>query len=91
MKQGVDLEPVFGGTGFDSANQDMPSVLPERYEFGTMNTVGVSGLNASVKWIQEQGVIRLAAEEQTNRSRLIAILSGMILFLPSAMSKVVNM
>ena len=76
MKPDVDLEPVFfGGTGFDSANQDMPTSLPERYEFGTMNTVGVSGLNASVKWIQEQGVIRLAAEEQTNRSRLIAILS----------------
>ena len=47
MKPTIDLEPVFfGGTGFDSANQDMPGSLPERFEFGTMNTIGVVGLNA---------------------------------------------
>ena len=25
---------IFGGTGYESANQDMPESLPERYEMG---------------------------------------------------------
>ena len=75
MKPGIELEPVFfGGTGFDSANQDMPTSLPERFEFGTMNTVGIAGLNASVKWILQQGVDALAAAEAENRNKLLALL-----------------
>ena len=75
MKPGIELEPVFfGGTGFDSANQDMPTSLPERFEFGTMNTVGIAGLNASVKWILQQGVEVLAAAEAENRNRLLTLL-----------------
>ena len=76
MKPTIDLEPVFfGGTGFDSANQDMPGSLPERFEFGTMNTIGVVGLNASVKWILQQEINNLAAAELKNRARLIEILN----------------
>ena len=75
MKPDIELEPVFfGGTGFDSANQDMPTSLPERFEFGTMNTVGIAGLNASVKWILQQGVDTLAATEAENRKKLLALL-----------------
>ena len=75
MKTGIALEPVFfGGTGFDSANQDMPTSLPERFEFGTMNTVGIAGLNASVKWILQQGVDALAAAEAENRNKLLTLL-----------------
>ena len=75
MKPGIELEPVFfGGTGFDSANQDMPTSLPERFEFGTMNTVGIAGLNASVKWILQQGVEVLAAVEAENRNKLLTLL-----------------
>lgn len=75
MKPDIELEPVFfGGTGFDSANQDMPTSLPERFEFGTMNTVGIAGLNASVKWILQQGMDTLAATEAENRNKLLALL-----------------
>ena len=75
MEPGIELEPVFfGGTGFDSANQDMPTSLPERFEFGTMNTVGIAGLNASVKWILQQGVDALAAAEAENRNKLLTLL-----------------
>lgn len=76
MKPNIDLEPVFfGGTGFDSANQDMPTSLPERFEFGTLNTIGVVGLNASVKWILQQGINTLATAELNNRAKLIGILN----------------
>lgn len=77
MKPDFNLEPVFfGGTGFESANQDMPRSLPERFEFGTLNTVGIVGLNASIKWILEQGINAIAQKESSNRKTLIELLSS---------------
>lgn len=75
MKPSIKLVPVFfGGTGFDSANQDMPDSLPERFEFGTLNSVGLVGLNASAKWILQQGIRNLEAAEKANRARLLTLL-----------------
>ena len=77
MKPDFNLEPVFfGGTGFESANQDMPCSLPERFEFGTLNTVGIVGLNASIKWILEQGINAIAQKESSNRKTLMELLSS---------------
>lgn len=67
---------MFGGTGFESANQDMPASLPERFEFGTLNGVGVAGLNAATKWILDQGVDSVYAQEGANRTRLIEFLES---------------
>lgn len=76
MKPSIELEPVFfGGTGFDSANQEMPASLPERFEFGTMNTLGVVGLNASVNWILHEGIGTLASAESQKRMKLLELLS----------------
>lgn len=75
MKPGFDLPPIlFGGTGFDSANQNMPSSIPEKFEMGTINIVGLAGLNASVKWIKEQSIARLYAKELALREKLISLL-----------------
>ena len=77
MKQDCTLPPVlFGGTGFDSANQDMPNNLPERYEMGTQNISGIAGLNASLQWIQEVGIETLWEKEQEHRQQLLDILSN---------------
>lgn len=48
---------LFGGTGFESANQDMPESLPQKYEAGTLNIAGVAGLYAAIKWINETGLV----------------------------------
>ena len=75
MNPSIKLVPVFfGGTGIDSANQDMPDSLPERFEFGTLNSVGLAGLNASAKWILQQGITNLEAVEKANRVRLLTLL-----------------
>ena len=66
---------IYGGTGYESANQDMPESLPEKFEMGTLNIVGVAGLNASLKWIQEKSVSRLYEEEIEKRTQLIKLLS----------------
>ncbi len=76
MKPDIELAPVlFGGTGFESANQDMPLSIPERFEIGTMNSLGIAGLNSALRWIEETGIERIRAQEQKNRLRLIEILS----------------
>lgn len=75
MKPDIPLPPVlFGGTGFESANQDMPQSLPERFEMGTLNISGIAGLNAALKWIQREGIERLYDAEIKNRVRLLDIL-----------------
>lgn len=77
MKPSYRLEPVlFGGTGFDSANQDMPIALPERFEIGTMNSQAIAGLYAALQWIEETGVQLLNKREEENRKRLIDLLNS---------------
>ena len=76
MKPSIELKPtIFGGTGYDSANQEMPDSIPERYEMGTMNISGVAGLNAAISWIEDQGIENLYQSELTARNRLLALLS----------------
>lgn len=77
MEPSIKLPAVFfGGTGYESANQDMPESIPEKYEMGTLNIVGIAGLNASLKWIQETTMETLAQKEQENRGRLLTILNN---------------
>lgn len=75
MNPSVNLPAViFGGTGYESANQDMPESIPEKYEMGTINIAGIAGLNAALGWIQEQTVEKLKNVEDANRHRLINLL-----------------
>ena len=43
---------------------------------GTLNVVGIAGLNASLKWIQEKTIETLALKEKENRGKLLEILSN---------------
>lgn len=77
MKPEIKMPAViFGGTGFESANQDMPQSLPERYEMGTGNIVGIAGLNAALKWLDEEGLDKIWKKEEEHRKRLLDILQG---------------
>lgn len=53
----------FGGTGVRSAQLTHLEEFPYRLECGTMNLVGVAGLNAGVKWILENGMESLHKKE----------------------------
>ena len=64
MKPEITLPSViYGGTGYESANQNMPLSLPERFEMGTMNISGIAGLNAALKWINEVSISSLREKE----------------------------
>lgn len=56
----VDLERfeplVRGGTGSRSESEEQPVFLPDRYESGTPNAVGLAGLEAGVRWVLRQKV-----------------------------------
>lgn len=75
MKPNISLPSVlFGGTGYESANQDMPDSLPERFEMGTINIIGIAGLNAAIKWILKETPSRLRKQEEDRRNKLIEII-----------------
>jgi selenocysteine lyase/cysteine desulfurase len=61
MRKPGALEPlVYGGTGSTSESFDMPDFVPDRFEAGTPNIVGIYGLLAA---LQEQTACRHSREE----------------------------
>lgn len=67
---------IFGGTGYESANQNMPDSLPEKFEMGTLNIAGIAGLNAALGWIAEKSVARLYQSENEKRKNLLDLLGS---------------
>jgi cysteine desulfurase / selenocysteine lyase len=53
----------FGGTGVRSAVKTHLEEFPYRLECGTLNIIGVAGLNAGVKWVLKQGMENLHNRE----------------------------
>lgn len=58
------LNPLkVGGTGSRSESEEQPDFLPDIYESGTPNTVGLSGLNEGVRFILKEGVDKIRQHE----------------------------
>ena len=67
-----DLQPLMqGGTGSRSEFQEQPDFMPDKYESGTPNTVGIAGLGAGVRFILSQGITKIRAKEQALTRMLI--------------------
>lgn len=71
----VDLERfkplVRGGTGSRSESEKQPAFLPDRYESGTPNAIGLAGLEAGVRWVLRQGVASIRSHEETLTRHLL--------------------
>lgn len=53
---GRDGDPLLqGGTGSESARQDMPDFLPDRLEPGTLNVPGFAGLREGLRYLTRVG------------------------------------
>ncbi|PUU94485.1 aminotransferase class V-fold PLP-dependent enzyme [Halanaerobium sp.] len=63
-KMAAEMEPLIeGGTGSKSDQEKQPNFLPDKFESGTMNTMGISGLKAGVEFIQKIGVEKIREHE----------------------------
>jgi cysteine desulfurase/selenocysteine lyase len=59
-----------GGTGGDSASETQPTLFPYFLEGGTPNVLGVAGLAAGIKYVQERGIEQIRAHETALTDRL---------------------
>src|SRR5262245_54249996 len=59
-----------GGTGGDSSSEVQPSEFPYFLEGGTPNVLGVAGLSAGIKYLQEQGLDKIREHEVGLTERL---------------------
>ncbi|HET7038125.1 MAG TPA: aminotransferase class V-fold PLP-dependent enzyme, partial [Thermomicrobiaceae bacterium] len=60
-----------GGTGGNSEEDVQPAELPNRYEAGTLNTVGIAALGAAAEVVLELGVPAIRAHEAALVNRLV--------------------
>lgn len=63
---------VRGGTGSRSEHEVQPDFLPDKFESGTQNAVGLAGLQAGLGYLQEHGVDTVRAHEMALTARLLA-------------------
>jgi cysteine desulfurase family protein len=68
---------VRGGTGSASDSLDMPDFLPDKFEPGTQNTIGILSLAASVEELLRTGVETVRQRERALTARFIAGLRTM--------------
>jgi len=53
-----------GGTGTISEQAVQPSGMPDKYEIGSHNAIGLAGLSESVAWVLDRGVAELRAHDR---------------------------
>jgi cysteine desulfurase family protein len=66
IRKGLDkkIAPLMrGGTGSRSEFEEQPDFMPDKFECGTPNTIGLAGLGAGAAFLLEQGVETVAAKE----------------------------
>ena len=62
-----------GGTGSVSESDFQPDFMPDKFEPGSHNAIGIVGLNEGLKWITSQTIEKLVAED---RERAKVFLTG---------------
>lgn len=71
------IEPLRdGGAGSRSELDTQPDELPDRFEAGSQNGVGLAGLGAGVEWVLQRGVEALAAHGRELSRAFLAELDG---------------
>lgn len=65
------LPLIEGGTGSASEDENQPNYLPDKFEAGTPNVVGIFGLNASLKFIIETGIDKIRDHELSITKKFI--------------------
>lgn len=65
IKEGINLTPLrYGGTGNLSESLIQPETMPQKYESGTANLLGIVGLNAGIRFILSEGMKKIRKHEK---------------------------
>ncbi|MGL4988328.1 MAG: aminotransferase class V-fold PLP-dependent enzyme [Cetobacterium sp.] len=71
----IDLSPLlYGGTGIKSEDEDMPEELPERFEAGSPNILGMIGLQIATEELLKVGIENIRAKKIMNFNKLYDLL-----------------
>jgi selenocysteine lyase/cysteine desulfurase len=62
---------IEGGTGSKSDSEEQPMYLPDKYESGTPNTVGLFGLHAALCYLEEKGTAYILETEHKRTKQFI--------------------
>jgi cysteine desulfurase/selenocysteine lyase len=91
LAPGVDVPPLIrGGTGSQSELETQPDFVPDKYESGTHNAMGIVGLGAAAGYLAEVGVdnvyVRLTELTQRFRDGLARV-EGVVVYGPDDPAK----
>lgn len=62
---------IDGGTGSLSSSPDMPDALPDRFEAGTLNAVGIAGLKGALEYLLQKDLNTIYEGEMALHQRLV--------------------
>jgi cysteine desulfurase/selenocysteine lyase len=66
IRDGLELETYKeGGTGSQSEHEVQPDFLPDRFEPGSHNALGIAGLKAGLEYILAKGVHSIRTQEES--------------------------
>lgn len=89
LGENMSLRPYrTGGTGVRSAELRQPEAMPYQLEAGTLNLLGIAGLNFSLDYIENRGIENIHQEEMALFAALqdgLASVSGVSLRSPLSM------
>ncbi len=77
------LKPYkIGGTGSDSLNLNMPKDLPNRYEAGSLNSLAIYSINASIDFIKNANFSSIKHDLCEYLINSLKCLSNIVLYVP---------
>ena len=74
-----------GGTGSKSEHEEQPEFMPDKFESGTLNTIGLAGLKAGLSFILEQGLGTIREKEKMLTARFmdgLRAIPGVVMYGP---------
>lgn len=90
LREGMEkrIRPLLrGGTGSRSEFEVQPEFMPDKYESGTPNAIGIAGLGASVRFVLGQGVEAIRRKEMSLTAKFLeglAVMPGIAVHGPAS-------
>jgi len=76
IKKGLNINTLMqGGTGSNSEEVYQPGIMPDMFESGTLNTPGIAGLAAGIRFIESYGLANIRTKKYSLVKRLTDALS----------------